>query len=542
MTSLRTLLYGALAFVCLTSVTYGQKPANLKDSIPVDPAVLIGKLDNGLTYYIRQNKKPENRVELRLAVNAGSVLENHSQRGLAHFTEHMCFNGTKTFSGNKMIDYLQKYGITFGREINAYTGFDQTVYMIKLPADNVNLLDTGMLIIEDWAHNVTFDSKEIDKERGIITEEWRMGLGADDRMMKKWFPVVFKNSKYAERLPIGDIDVIKNAPYDTLKAFYKSWYRPNLQAVVVVGDIDVKKMEEKVKQLFGGIQNPANSRPRPNIDIPDNNEPLISIVTDKEATNSMIFVIYKHKANINYTLEDYKKALTDDLYNEMLNARLKEITVQPDAPFIMAQADYGNFLARSTDAYQLFAYPKENQIEKAFETLLLENERVRRFGFTSTEFERTKEQMLNDFEKKSKEFDKTESENYANDYVENFLSQAIIPGAKSEFKLAKKLLPEISLDDINALAVKWITDGNMAVVVTAPEKDGNKMPTEKVLTDIIASTKKTELTAYVDKFKAEPLVKDELTGSKMVSKNENKELGFTELTFGNGVKAVIKKN
>ncbi|HNX06157.1 MAG TPA: insulinase family protein [Bacteroidales bacterium] len=541
MTSLRTLLYGALAFVCLTSVTYGQKPANLKDSIPVDPAVLIGKLDNGLTYYIRQNKKPENRVELRLAVNAGSVLENHSQRGLAHFTEHMCFNGTKTFSGNKMIDYLQKYGITFGREINAYTGFDQTVYMIKLPADNVNLLDTGMLIIEDWAHNVTFDSKEIDKERGIITEEWRMGLGADDRMMKKWFPVVFKNSKYAERLPIGDIDVIKNAPYDTLKAFYKSWYRPNLQAVVVVGDIDVKKMEEKVKQLFGGIQNPANSRPRPNIDIPDNNEPLISIVTDKEATNSMIFVIYKHKANINYTLEDYKKALTDDLYNEMLNARLKEITVQPDAPFIMAQADYGNFLARSTDAYQLFAYPKENQIEKAFETLLLENERVRRFGFTSTEFERTKEQMLNDFEKKSKEFDKTESENYANDYVENFLSQAIIPGAKSEFKLAKKLLPEISLDDINALAVKWITDGNMAVVVTAPEKDGNKMPTEKVLTDIIASTKKTELTAYVDKFKAEPLVKDELTGSKMVSKNENKELGFTELTFGNGVKAVIKK-
>ena len=541
MTSLRTLLYGALAFACLTSVTYGQKTVNLKDSIPVDPAVLIGKLDNGLTYYIRQNKKPENRVELRLAVNAGSILENHSQRGLAHFTEHMCFNGTKTFSGNKMIDYLQKYGITFGKEINAYTGFDQTVYMIQLPADNVSLLDTGMLIIEDWAHNVTFDSKEIDKERGIITEEWRMGLGADDRMMKKWFPVVFKNSKYAERLPIGDIDVIKNAPYDTLRAFYKSWYRPNLQAVVVVGDIDVKKMEEKVRQLFGGIQNPANTRPRPNIDIPDNTEPLISIVTDKEATNSMIFVIYKHKASVDYTLEDYKVALTADLYNEMLNARLKEITVQPDAPFIMAQADYGNFLARSTDAYQLFAYPKENQIEKAFETLLLENERVRQFGFTATEFERTKEQMLNDFEKNSKEFDKTESENYADDYVENFLSQAIIPGAKSEFKLAKKLLPEISLDDVNALAAKWITNDNMAVVVTAPEKDGNKMPTEKVLTDIISASKNAKLTAYVDKFKAEPLVKDELTGSKVVSKNENKELGFTELTFGNGVKAVIKK-
>lgn len=542
MRKLKALLLCVFAVSCLWTYSYGQKSTfNPNDSIPVDPNVVIGKLDNGLTYYIRKNKKPENRVELRLAINTGSVLENNSQRGLAHFTEHMCFNGTKTFTGNKMIDYLQKYGVSFGREINAYTGFDQTVYMLKIPVDNKNLLDTGMQIIEDWAHNVSFDNKEIDKERGIITEEWRLGLGADDRMMKKWFPVVFKNSLYAERLPIGDIDVIKTFPYDTLKAFYNSWYRPDLQAVVVVGDIDVKEMEAKVKQHFGGIQNPANPRPRPNVEIPDNKEPLISIVTDKEATNSMILIVYKHKSKVNYTVEDFNTMLTANLFNEMLSARLKEITVQPDAPFIMAQSDYSNFLARSTDAYQLFAYPKENQIEKSFEMLLLENERVRQFGFTPTEFERTKEQMLNDYEKASKEFDKTESENYAGEYVENFLSKTAIPGAKNEFKLAKKLFPEIALEDVNALAAKWITDENMAVVVTAPEKEGNKMPSEKDLTDIIASSKKAVLTAYIDKFKAEPLVKEDLTGSKVVSKKENKELGFTELTFGNGVKAIIKK-
>ncbi|HNW88759.1 MAG TPA: insulinase family protein [Bacteroidales bacterium] len=542
MRKLKALLLCVFAVLCLSTYSYGQKSTfNPNDSIPVDPNVVIGKLDNGLAYYIRKNKKPENRVELRLAINAGSVLENNSQRGLAHFTEHMCFNGTKTFSGNKMIDYLQKYGVSFGKEINAYTAFDQTVYMLTIPVDNKNLLDTGMQIIEDWAHNVSFENKEIDKERGIITEEWRLGLGADDRMMKKWFPVVFKNSLYAERLPIGDIDVIKTFPYDTLKAFYNSWYRPDLQAVVVVGDIDVKEMEAKVKQHFSGIQNPVNPRPRPNVEIPDNKEPLISIVTDKEATNSMILMVYKHKSKVNYTLEDFKTMLTANLFNEMLSARLKEITVQPDAPFIMAQSEYSNFLARSTDAYQLYAYPKENQIEKSFETLLLENQRVRQFGFTPTEFERTKEQMLNDYEKASKEFDKTESENYAGEYVENFLSKTAIPGAKNEFKLAKKLLPEIALEDVNALAAKWITDENMAVVVTAPEKDGNKMPSEKDLTDIIASSKKAVLTAYIDKFKAEPLVKEDLTGSKVVAKKENKDLGFTELTFGNGVKAIIKK-
>lgn len=520
----------------------GQKGiVNLSDTLPLDPAVVTGKLDNGLVYYIQKNSKPEKRVELRLIVNAGSVLENKSQQGLAHFTEHMCFNGTISFPGNKIVDYLQSYGVAFGYDLNAYTGFDQTIYEIKIPTDNKNLLDTGIMILADWAHNVTFDSKEVDKERGVITEEWRLGLGADDRMQKAWFPVAFKNSLYADRLPIGDINVIKTFPYDTLKAFYNTWYRPDLMAVAVVGDIDVKDIETKIKQRFSGFKNPPNPKPRPTVDIPDNKDPLISVVTDKEATNTMLLLFYKHKAKVPYTVQEYKSTLMAQLFTEMLNARLKEITVKPDAPFAMATSQYGNFLARSSDAYLLYAFPKENQIEKAFEILLLENERIRKFGFTATELERTKEQMLTDYEKAAKEFDKTESSSLVGQYINNYLVKEPAPGARLEYGLAKKLLPKITIEDINQLASQWITDENVAVVVTGPQKEGITMPTEKQLLDIIAQSKKTEVQAYVDNFKAEPLIKEELSGTKVTSKTENKDLGITELTFGNGVKAIVKK-
>ncbi|MEI6124238.1 MAG: insulinase family protein [Bacteroidota bacterium] len=533
---------GFALFFCFIFAGYGQKGiVNPKDTIPADPNVVIGKLANGLTYYIRKNTKPEKRVELRLAVNAGSILENPSQLGLAHFTEHMCFNGTKTFPGNEMVNYLQKYGIAFGADLNAYTSFDETVYMLQIPTDNKELFQKGMQIIEDWAHNVTMDSKEIDKERGVITEEWRLGLGADDRMRKAYFPVIFKDSRYADRLPIGDINVIKNFPYDTLRSFYKQWYRPNLQAVAVVGDVDVKEVEAMIKQMFGGIENPVNAKPRVVYEVPDNKEPLISICSDKEATNSMVLVLYKHKAQSVYTVEDYKHYLEAQLYNEMLAARFKEISDKADSPFIQAGSDYSNFLARTTDAYELFAVPKENMIEKSMEILLNENERVKQFGFTATEFERLKDQMLSDAEQASKEFDKTESSRLVNEYVSNFLRQEPMPGVKIEYKLTKKLLPEIKLEDINALAKKWITDDNIAIVVTAPARDGIKLPTEASIKQIIALSKSVKLLAYVDNFKAEPLVKEQLAGAKVVKKTDNKALGFTELTFGNGVQVVIKK-
>ncbi|HNW98446.1 MAG TPA: insulinase family protein [Bacteroidales bacterium] len=541
MRKLNLLLCTAI-FSFLFCFSYGQKGnVNLNDSLKVDPNVVIGKLDNGITYYIRKNAKPEKRVELRLAVNAGSIMENESQKGLAHFTEHMCFNGTKNFPHNELVDFLQKTGVKFGADINAYTSFDETVYMLQVPTDNKELIEKGMQVIEDWAHQVTFDGKEIDKERGVITEEWRLGLGADDRMRKKYFPVIFKDSRYAERLPIGDINVIKNFAHDTIRKFYSDWYRPDLQAVAVVGDIDVKEMEAMIKQHFGSIPKPVNPRQRTIFDIPDNKEPLISIVTDKEATSSAVMLFYKHDSKENVTVGDYKQYLTATLYTEMLNARLNEITLKADAPFIMAQTDYGSFLARTKDAYELFAVSKENQIEKSLQTLLIENQRVKQFGFTETEMERIKDQLLSDYEKAAKEFDKTESGRLVGEYVSNFLSKDPIPGAQAEFKLVKKLLPEIKLEDVNALASKWITDNNMIIVATAPEKEGITVPTEKQLLNVIAESKKAVVTAYVDKFKAEPLVKDELKGTNVTSKKENKELGYTELTFGNGVTAIIKK-
>jgi len=541
MKSLKLTFVAIIFSMSFMGYSFGQKGiTNMTDTIPVDPNVIIGKLDNGLIYYIRKNTKPENRVELRLAVNAGSINENKSQLGLAHFVEHMCFNGTKTFEGNKMIDYLQKYGISFGGDLNAYTSFDETVYMLKVPTDNKNLLDTALQIIVDWSNYVAFNSKEIDKERGIITEEWRLGLGADDRLMKKYFPVAFKNSMYADRLPIGEIDVIKNFPYDTLRAFYKSWYRPNLQAVAIVGDIDVKEMEKEIKLRFSPIQNPVNERPRLDYEVPNNKEPLISIATDKEASGTMLLLVYKHKTKDIYTVADYKTLLTATLYNEMLNARFNEITQKPDAPFAMANSNYGSFV-RSIDAYQLYASPKENQIDKSFEQLLLENLRVKKYGFTETELERIKEQMLSELEKAAKESDKTESARLIDEYVSHFLEKDAIPGAKIEYKLAQKLLPLISLNDVNALATEWITDENMVIIVTAPEKEGVLVPTEKQMLDIIASSKNKELAPYVDKFKAEPLVNEaDLVGAKVVSKIENKELEYTELTFANGVQVVVK--
>lgn len=513
---------------------------NLNELLPVDPKVKIGKLDNGLVYYIRKNAKPEKRVELRLVVNAGSLQENDDQQGLAHFTEHMCFNGTKNFPKNELINYLQTIGVRFGADINAYTSFDETVYMLQIPTDKPELVEKGFQVIEDWAHQVSFDGKEIDKERGVITEEWRLGLGADDRMSKKYFPVIFKGSKYAERLPIGKIEIIKNFKHETIREFYKNWYRPDLQAVIVVGDVDVNETEAKIKQHFSKITGPANPLPRLEFEIPNNKEPLIAIETDKEATGNMIMYFIKHPRSIKKTVGDYKLYLMEQLYNGMLNSRLSEISHKPDAPFVMASSSYGRFLGRSVDAYTSYAMAKENQIDKALEKLVLENERVKKYGFLESEFERQKEELLSNMEKAAKEADKTESANFCSEYTDHYLSQEPIPGIKNELKFTKKLLPEITLSEINDLAKKWITDENIALVITAPEKAGVNVPKKEDVLLILQNAKNQQIEPYVDNFKPEPLISEELKGGKVVNRTENKELGITELTLNNGIKVVLK--
>jgi zinc protease len=522
-------------FVCISA-----QETDMGKPIPADPNIKVGKLENGMTYYIKQNKKPEQRVELRLAVNAGSICESDAQQGLAHFCEHMCFNGTKNFPSNKMIDMLEEMGVKFGAELNAYTSFDQTIYMLKVPTDSIEWINRGFQVLEDWAHQVDFTDKEIDKERGVIVEEWRLGLGAGERMQQKYIPVILKGSRYAERLPIGKVDIIKSFTYDTLRAFYKSWYRPDLMAVVVVGDIDPGLAENKIKEYFGRIPKSVNPPLRVEYPVPGNTEPLISIVTDKEASGFNATVFYKLPKSQSITFDDYRNTLIRNLFTGMLNNRLQEIAQKPESPYLYAYAGYGSFIGRSIDVYQLSVGAKENQIEKSLDVALTENERVRQFGFTSTELEREKKDILSNYEKMAKESDKTESRSYADEFIRNFLDRECIPGIQKEFELVKGFLPGITLEEINKLGKTWTTDENIAALITAQEKEGIKVPSEDQVKDIIKAIKTKKIEAYVDKVSDVPLVAQIPAGSKVVKRNDDVKFGVTELTFGNGVRMILK--
>ncbi len=532
-----------LSIVVLLGFVFTGISAQIQDPdkpIPADPNIKIGKLDNGITYYIKVNKKPEQRMELRLAVNAGSVCETNGQQGLAHFVEHMCFNGTKNFPSNKIISMLEEMGVKFGAELNAYTSFDQTVYMLKVPTDSILWINRGFQVLEDWAHQVSMDSVEIDKERGVIVEEWRLGLGAEDRMQTKYIPVILKGSKYADRLPIGKVEVIKSFPYDTLRAFYQSWYRPDLMAVVVVGDIDPGLAEQKVKEYFGRIPKAVNQPARIEFPVPGNSEPLISVVTDKEAPGLNATVFFKHPKSDNVSFGDYRNQLMRTLYTGMLNNRLQEIAQKPESPFLYGYSGYGSFIGRSVDVYSLSVGAKENQIEKSLEVVLTENERVRQFGFTATELEREKKDVLSNYEKMAKESDKTESRSYADEFIRNYLDRECIPGIQKEFELVKGYLPEITLEEINKLGKAWTSDDNMAALITAQEKEGVSVPTESQVLDIIKAVKTKKIEAYVDKVSDVPLLAVPPVATKVAKRTDDTKFGFTELTFGNGVHMILK--
>ena len=512
----------------------------LDDPIPPDPAIKIGKLENGLTYYIKKNTKPEQRIELRLAVNAGSVCETDGQQGLAHFVEHMCFNGTKNFPSNRIIDMLEEMGVKFGAELNAFTGFDQTIYMLKVPSDKEEWINRGFQVLEDWAHQVTLDDGEIDKERGVIVEEWRLGLGAEDRMQTKYIPVLLKGSKYADRLPIGKVEVIRSFPHDTLRSFYNTWYRPDLMAVVVVGDIDPKVAEEKVKEYFGRIPKASNPKVRVEFPIPGNTEPLISVVTDKEATGYSAMVFFKHPKSDNGTFGNYREQVMQMLYTGMLNNRLQEIAQKPESPFLYSGTGYGTFIGRSVDVYQLMVSAKEGQIEKSLEVVLTENERVRRFGFLSSELEREKKDILATYEKMAKEADKTESSSFADEFTRNYLDKEPIPGIQKEFSIISEFLPGITLNEINILGKEWVTDNNIVALVTAQEKEGINVPTESQVLDIIRSVKDMKIEAYSENVTDAPLIAAMPVAGKVTKKTDNIQLGYTELTFSNGVRMILK--
>jgi zinc protease len=538
---MKQILKSVLFLLVFPALSFAQ---DLKgtDAIPFDADVRKGTLKNGLTYYIRKNSKPENKVDLRLVINAGSILENDDQQGLAHFMEHMCFNGTKRFPKNQLVDYLQSIGVKFGQHLNAYTSFDETVYFLPIPSDDAEKLEKGFQIIEDWAFNANLTPEEIDKERGVVLEEYRLGLGADKRMEDKYIPKMMYNSQYANRLPIGKKEILENFTHDKLTSFYKDWYRPNLMSVIVVGDIDVTEMEQKIKDHFESYQNPKNEKPRKTFEVPNHKETLVSIESDKEAAQTQIQILYKDygvpKKVI--TVDDLKENMLEGLFATMLNNRLNELTNSPTPPFTYGFTYHGGTFARNKEAFQSFAMIDESKQLQALKVLVSENERVKKFGFTAGEFERAKSEILARSESSYKDRDKNESEDYVWRYQSHFLEQAPVPNAEWSFNATKNLLPKINLSDVNALIKEYLKDDNRVIVITSPEKEGLKRVTEKEVLAAIA-VNASELNAYEDKAIASSLLRNPVKAGAVVKKETNDKIGATTLTLSNGAKVTYKK-
>ncbi|HEY6045045.1 MAG TPA: insulinase family protein [Pyrinomonadaceae bacterium] len=512
----------------------------LSDRMPVDPQITTGKLPNGMRYYIRANKKPEKRAELRLVVNAGSILEDDDQQGLAHFVEHMAFNGTKHFPKNEIISFMESLGMRFGADINAYTSFDETVYMLSVPTDNAEKLDRAFQVLEDWAHNLSFDPAEIEKEHGVVMEEWRLGRGSGQRMLDKIFPVILKDSRYAARLPIGKPEIIQNGKVERLKQFYADWYRPDLMAVVAVGDFDKAAIEKMVTTHFASIPGVKNPRPRTEYDVPGHAETSYAIATDKEADASTVEIYTLLPARPAGTVGAYRQTTVDRLFSWMLSARLTEIGQQPNAPFVFAGGGRGSFFARSKDSAVLSALVKENGIERGLDALLTEAERAARFGFTATELDRQKQNVLRTYERAALEKDTQESADRADEYVRNFLTGEPLPTLDDELALHKKFLPEITLAEVNKLASEWFPNRNRMVVIRAPEKAGLKVPDQAKLASIVAAARTRDLKAYVDTVATAALLDTLPTPGTIVKTNTREAVGITEWELSNGVKVILK--
>ncbi|WP_245830801.1 M16 family metallopeptidase [Marivirga sericea] len=510
----------------------------LQKPIPLDPNVKVGQLENGLTYYIRQNEKPEDKVEFRLVINAGSMQENDKQLGLAHFTEHMAFNGTENFKKNELVDYLQSAGVKFGADLNAYTSFDETVYILPIPTDE-ETLDNGLTVLQDWASGLLMTEDEIDKERGVVLEEWRLGQGASQRMRDEYFPVLFKDSRYAERLPIGKKEILENFKYETLRSFYEDWYRPNLMAVIAVGDVDPAEMEKEIKERFGDLKNPKKPKEKKLYEVPSHEETYVSIVTDKEANFNQIQIYYKHDNEVMKSLSDMRRDLVYSLYNGMLGERLNELSQSANPPFLFAGTSFSP-MVRSKSAYSSFAIVGEGGFERGVEVLAEENKRIKEHGFTSSELDRYKKTFLNNAEKSVKELDKTESNRFASAYIQHFLRNSPIPGAEFEYDFYKNLINTITLPEINMLADKWVTDENMVVVLTGTEKEGVEMPTEDDILKIINEVENSEIEAYEEEEVAEGFMTQAPKAGKVANSISHEELGVTELELSNGVKVVLK--
>ena len=516
--------------------------------IPVDPDVRMGKLDNGLTYYIRHNAWPEQRAEFYIAQRVGSIQENDEQRGLAHFLEHMCFNGTENFKGNDIVKWCETIGVKFGQDLNAYTSIDQTVYNISnVPTTRDGIVDSCLLILHDWADGLLLEADEIDKERGVIHEEWRMRTSAQMRMLERDLPRLYPDSKYGHRMPIGLMEIIDNFKPEVLRAYYEKWYRPDNQAIIVVGDVDVDRIEGKIKELFGPIKMPANPAPVVAEAVPDNQEGIVVVDKDKEMQYSIVEMYFKTdpipdeiKGNMQYLIIDYLK----DAAIGMLNDRLAELAQKADCPYLQGSTGYGQYLLSKTkDAFELSVLPKEGMTEQALKAVYVEALRAAEFGFTATEYQRYKQNYLSQLDKQYSNKDKRYNSQFVHQYVNHFLDNEPIPSIDMTYETMKQLVPMMPVEAINELMKEMVSknDSNMVVLNMNQEKEGAVYPTEESLKKAIAEARAEKIEAYVDNVKNEPLIAEMPKAGKIVKEEAGKKFDYKELTLQNGVKVVLKQ-
>lgn len=536
-------LFTLLFFSCLLSIQGIFAQVNLQSPLPQDPNVIIGKLPNGITYYLRHNDEPKNRASFYIIRNAGALLENDDQDGLAHFLEHMAFQGTKNFPGKGIITTLEKYGVAFGRNINAYTAQNETVYNLSsVPTDNESLLDTCLLILHDWSYYLTLSDEEIDDERGVISEEWRTRRNAGFRISKQTFPVLFKDSKYAVRDVIGSLDVIKNFKYQTIRDFYHKWYRTDLEAVAIVGDFDVKKMEQKVKEILSKVPAVKNPTPRPFFEIPSHDEIYYCLATDKEAQSSSINITSfanETPAEQKNTHAYLKDNIIISFYNSMIRSRIGELMQQANPPFMSGNIGIGGFV-RGYNAYDISTTAKPNEEAIALETILTENERIKKFGFTNSELERVKTNMLVGLESAYKEKDKTDNESYIKEMQSHFLEQEPIVDFEYYYTIAKQIIPAITVAEVNAKAKEWNSGKNTTVVVSGPSENTKHLTKEEVFA-IMDKVSKADIAPYEDVVSDASLISENLPGSKVVSTKPLPQFNAVEWTLGNGAKVVFRK-
>ena len=539
-------LFSVLALL-LTTTASAQGMEQMLQPLPYDAQTRYGKLDNGLTYYIRHNEYPKGQANFYIAQKVGSVQEEDDQRGLAHFLEHMCFNGTENFPENSLIRYLETLGVKFGAQLNAYTSIEETVYNINnVPTGREATIDSVLLILHDWSHNLTLDPKEIDKERGVIHEEWRLRTSAMQRILTRQLPKLMSNSRPGNRMPIGLMEIIDNFKPEVLRAYYEKWYRPDLQAIVVVGDLDVDRTEQSIKQMFSPIPMPENAAKREYYTVPQNDEAIVVSDHDKEQTLPIVLICNKHddplpreqRNSLAYMMTTVVKHMT----MTMLNKRLDEKSLDPDCPYIEAGVEDGDFLLAKTPAFQTTIVPKEGRLEEAIRTVMAEVYRAAEHGFTQGEFDRCRNEFLSQVEAQYNNREKTETGVYIHDYVRNFLDNVPIPGIEFENMLYHETLPQLPVQMTNELikSLVSVSDKNLVVLSVNPEKEGYVQPTEQQLLDAIHSAQQMKLEAYVDNVKNEPLIA-KLPKPGKIKKEVSGPFDTQILTLSNGARVILKK-